>query len=58
VFTIKQMRYKFLIIGFIVIQGYQIINNINMNSLQLEWIKKVLKHDSYGFCKVNELLLY
>jgi hypothetical protein len=52
------MRYKFLIIGFIVIQGYQIINNINMNSLQLEWIKKVLKHDSYGFCKVNELLLY
>jgi hypothetical protein len=24
-------------------QGYQMINNINMNLMQLEWIKKELK---------------
>jgi hypothetical protein len=42
VLAIKQMRYKILTIGFIVIQGYQMINNINMNLMQLEWIKKEL----------------
>jgi hypothetical protein len=34
------------------------IKNINVSLIQLEWIKKELKRDSYGFCKVNELLLY
>jgi hypothetical protein len=40
--TIKQ-RYKILIIDFMVIQGYYMINNINMRLMQLEWIKKELK---------------
>jgi hypothetical protein len=37
------MRYKILIIGFMVIQGYYMINNINVRLMQLEWIKKELK---------------
>jgi hypothetical protein len=43
VFTIKQRRYKILIIGFMVIQSYKMINNITINLIQLEWIKKELK---------------
>jgi hypothetical protein len=37
------MRYKILTIDFMVIQGYYMINNINMRLMQLEWIKKKLK---------------
>jgi hypothetical protein len=32
-----------LAIGFIVIQGYLMINNINTKLMKLEWIKKDLK---------------
>jgi hypothetical protein len=43
VFATKQMRYKVLTIGFIVIQVYYMINNINTKLLQLEWINLELK---------------
>jgi hypothetical protein len=39
-------------------QGYQIINNINMNLMQLEWIKKELKCIKYELNKFLELFLY
>jgi hypothetical protein len=44
--------------GFRVIQGYYIINNINMRLMQLEWIKKELKWITYEFNKFLELFLY
>jgi hypothetical protein len=34
------------------------INNINMNLMQLEWIKKNLKWITYELYKVLELFLY
>jgi hypothetical protein len=34
------------------------INNINMNLLQLEWIKKELKWIKYDLNKFMELFLY
>jgi hypothetical protein len=34
------------------------INNINMNLLQLEWVKKELKWINYKFNKILELFLY
>jgi hypothetical protein len=36
-------------------QGYQMINNINMNLMQLEWVKKELKSSSYEFPKIRTL---
>jgi hypothetical protein len=48
-FTIKQMRYKVLTIVFIEIQGYQVINNINIKLMQLEWTKMELFRRIYGF---------
>jgi hypothetical protein len=39
-------------------QGYQIINNINMNLMQLEWIKKKLRWIKYELNKFLELFLY
>jgi hypothetical protein len=41
--TIKQRRYKILIIGFLVIQSYYMINNIIVRLMQLELVKKELK---------------
>jgi hypothetical protein len=41
--NIKQMRYKILIIGFMAIQGYYMINNIIMSPMHLEWIKNELE---------------
>jgi hypothetical protein len=38
-----------LTIGFLVIQGYQMINNIIMKLMQLEWFNLDLEHKSYGF---------
>jgi hypothetical protein len=43
VYTIKQMRYKILTLGFMVIQGYQVINNLNVKLMQLEWINLELE---------------
>jgi hypothetical protein len=43
------MRYKVLTIVFIEIQGYQVINNINMKLMQPEWTKTELFQRSYGF---------
>jgi hypothetical protein len=39
-------------------QGYRMINNIIMNLMQLEWIKKELKSISYELIKFLELILY
>jgi hypothetical protein len=39
-------------------QGYQMINNINTNLMQLEWIKKVFKWIKYELNKFLELVLY
>jgi hypothetical protein len=41
--TIKWRIYKILIIGSMVLQGYQMINNINVRLMQLDWIKKEIK---------------
>jgi hypothetical protein len=38
-------------------QGYQMINNINMNLMQLEWIKTELKWISYEFIKFLHIIL-
>jgi hypothetical protein len=55
VFTIKQMRYTILTIGFLVIQGYHMINIFNMNLMQLEQIKKESKWINYEFYKSLDL---
>jgi hypothetical protein len=34
------------------------INNINMNLMQLEWIKNELKYKRYGVSKFIDLFLY
>jgi hypothetical protein len=34
------------------------MNNINMNLMQLEWIKKELEWITYGLNKILELFLY
>jgi hypothetical protein len=39
-------------------QGYQMINNINTNLMQLEWMKKVLEFIKYELNKFLELFLY
>jgi hypothetical protein len=52
------MRYKVLTIGFIVIQGYQVINNINTKLMQLQWINLELKSIIYELNKFLELFLY
>jgi hypothetical protein len=36
-------------------QSYQLINNINTKLLQLEWIKKELKYNTYEFSKLLKL---
>jgi hypothetical protein len=41
--TIKWRIYKILIIGSMVLQGYQMINNINVRLMQLDRIKKEIK---------------
>jgi hypothetical protein len=41
-----------------VIQGYYLINNINVNLMQLEWIKNVFKWITYELNKFLELFLY
>jgi hypothetical protein len=38
-------------------QGYQMINNFNMNLTQLEWIKTELKWISYEFIKFLHIIL-
>jgi hypothetical protein len=39
-------------------QSYQVIKNINMNLMQLEWVKKELTWISYELNKILELFLY
>jgi hypothetical protein len=43
VLDIKQIKCIIFNICFITKQSYQMINNINMNLMQLEWIKMELK---------------
>jgi hypothetical protein len=38
--------------------SYQVINNINMNLMQLEWIKNELKWIKYDLNMFLELFLY
>jgi hypothetical protein len=39
-------------------KSYQMINNINMNLMQLEWIKKELKQRSYDFSKLLVFFIF
>jgi hypothetical protein len=39
-------------------QSYQVINNINTNLMQLEWVKKELTWISYELNKILELFIY
>jgi hypothetical protein len=39
-------------------QSYQVINNINIKLLQLEWIKKELRWIFYDLYKFLDLFLY
>jgi hypothetical protein len=58
VYTIKQMRYKILTLGFMVIQGYQVINNLNVKLMQLEWINLELEWVKYEFYMFLDLFSY
>lgn len=55
--NVEQIKCMILTLGLIVIQGYEMINNIVMKSMQLEGIKKQLKWINYEFNKVMELFL-
>jgi hypothetical protein len=39
-------------------QGYQMINNTNMNLMQLEWVKQELKSSSYEFPNIITLFFH
>jgi hypothetical protein len=52
------MRYKILTLGFMVIQGYQVINNLNVKLMQLEWINLELEWVKYEFYMFLDLFSY